>query len=334
MDIQQQAERLHRRLFIIDGHCDSALDAIGASETRPDMGIRDLAKRSQDGQIDVPRLVEAGIAAQVFALFTADSRVEQATAHTWRLMEAMEDLFARCPDIRLARSGAELRQAGRDKVVGAILAIEGGEAIGDSLETLQAFYDRGVRLMTLTWNRRNAIGRGVGTEGSDGLTAFGRKVVAEMERLGMVVDVSHLSDAALDDTLEVCTRPLVASHSNAKALKAHRRNLTRDQARGIAATGGLIGITFAGSFVDEDPAKVSLDRVLDHVDYMVEAVGIEHVGLGTDFDGFTAQYGMVMTDCTGLPKLTTGLLSRGYSERDIELFMGGNWLRVFETILG
>jgi len=334
MTISPQAEQLHRSLLIIDGHCDSALDAIGVSETQPDMGIRDLALRGHDGHIDVPRLLEAGVATQIFALFTTDTRVAEATAHTWRLLEAMEDLCARCPSVRLVHSSAEIRQAKLDKVLGAILAIEGGEAIGSSLDSLRQFYKRGVRLMTLTWNRRNAIGRGVGTEGSDGLSAFGRTVVAEMEHLGMIVDVSHLSDAALDDTLDICTRPLVASHSNAKALKQHRRNLSDDQARRIAATGGLIGITFAGSFIDEDPAKVTLARVLDHLDHMVEVAGIEHVGLGTDFDGFTAQYGTVMPDCTGLPALTAGLLERGYTKRDIELLMGQNWLRVIEAILG
>jgi membrane dipeptidase len=188
--------------------------------------------------------------------------------------------------------------------------------------------------MTLTWNRVNAIGRGAEHPGPDGLTPFGLKVIAEMERLGMIVDASHLCDQALDELLAVAQRPVVASHSNSREVLGHRRNLTDAQAARIAATGGLIGVTFAGVFVDSDPAKVSVARVIDHIDRLVSAAGAEHVGLGTDFDGFTAKYGLVMPDCSHLPELTAGLLERGYAEADIRAIMGGNWLRVMKEIIG
>ena len=328
------AVALHKSLLVVDGHCDSALDAAGLSATNPAMGVRNLGMRGTEGHIDLPRLLEAGVSAQFFALFCEDTHIARATEHTWMLLETMEAFLEGTPGIGLGLHASDIERAKAEGSVAAFLAIEGGEAIGESLDELRAFYDRGVRLMTLTWNRRNAIARGVGDPGSGGLTSFGRRVVAEMERLGMIVDVSHLSDEALDDVLAVATRPLVASHSNAKAVQNHRRNLGDEQMERIAATGGLIGLTFAGVFVDADPAKVTLERTLDHLDRLVSVAGEDHVGLGTDFDGFTAPYGMVMPDCTGLPELTAGMLARGYAEQTIRKVMGQNWLRVVGEVLG
>jgi len=228
----------------------------------------------------------------------------------------------------------DVRAAKRDKKIAAFLAIEGGEAIGESLDELRSFYARGVRLMTLTWNRINAIGRGAAHPGPDGLTPFGLSVIAEMEKLGMIVDASHLCDQALDELLAVAQRPVVASHSNSRAVLDHRRNLSDAQAERIAATGGLVAVTFAGVFVDSDPARVTIARVVDHIDRLVSAVGADHVGLGTDFDGFSAPYGVVMPDCSHLAELTAALLERGYPEADIGRIMGGNWLRVIEDVVG
>ena len=325
---------LHDSLLVIDGHCDSALDAAGISATNPAMGVRDLGQRSDEGHVDLPRLLEAGVSAQFFALFCEDNHISQAKEHTWMLLETIEAFLAGTQGIDLGLDAGDILHAKAEGRVAAFLAIEGGEPIGESLDELRAFYNRGVRLMTLTWNRRNAIARGVGDPGSGGLTPFGRTVVAEMERLGMIVDVSHLSDEALDDVLAVATRPLVASHSNAKAVRNHRRNLSDDQLRRIAATGGLVGLTFAGVFIDADPAKVTLERTLDHLDRLVSMAGEDHVGLGTDFDGFTAPYGMVMPDCTSLPLLAAGMLRRGYAEETIRKVLGLNWLRVVGEVLG
>lgn len=328
------ATDLHRSALVFDGHCDSLLDAVGLSETEPGSPPRDLALRSARGQIDLPRLVEAGVNAQFFAAFCSDARIGAAREHTWALIRALDELCDRSPLALKAVSADDARRAKAEGRVAAFLAIEGGEAIGESLDELRGFYGAGVRLMTLTWNRRNAIARGVGTPGDDGLSPFGRRVVAEMERLGMIVDVSHLSDRALDDVLGVAERPLVASHSNAKAVLAHRRNLSDEQLGRIAATGGLVGLTMAGVFVDAEPSRVGLARLMDHLDHMLGVVGDGHVGLGTDFDGFTAPYGLVMDDCTGLPLLTQAMIERGYSEDTIMKILGGNWLRVVGAVVG
>ncbi len=326
--------QLHKSLLLIDGHCDSVVDQAGCSFTSPGMGSRDLLVRGAAGHIDLPRLLEAGISTQFFALFTDDSFLKDANGHTWKLLETMEGIFSRTDRIVPALCAVDIEEAKKTGKVGVLLTIEGGEAIGESIDELRRFYARGIRLMGLTWNRRNAIARGVGAEGSGGLTDFGRKVVCEMEKLGMIVDVSHLSDEALDELLLFARCPLVASHSNSRVLCPHPRNLSDSQAEQIAKTGGLIGLTFAGLFVDPDPLKVNLSKVLDHFDHLYSVVGADHIGLGSDFDGFAAEYGTVMKDCTGLPELTRGLLDRNYAEEEIRKIMGGNWLRVIRHVAG
>ncbi len=332
--ITQQAQVLHQNSIIIDGHCDTILDTLGLSETDKTMGSRDIAVRSNQGHVDIPRLMDAGVTAQFFALFTSDEHMGDPTAHTWRLLRAAQRISESSPHLIPATTSADILSAKEQGKIAAFLAIEGGEAIGTSLETLKEFYQEGVRLMTLTWNRRNAIGRGVGTKGDDGLSDFGRTVIGEMERLGMIVDVSHLSDVGLDDVLAIATRPLVASHSNSRQVYPHRRNLTDEQIAAIAATGGLIGLTLVGVFLDSDPKRVTMDRLMEHLDRMVDAAGVDHIGLGTDFDGFTAPYGLVMEDCTGLPGITEAMLRRGYRDEDAAKIMGGNWLRVIREVVG
>ena len=313
-------------MIVIDGHTDAIQDV--------HHGRRDFFERSSNGHVDLPRLVEAGVNAVALALFTPDEHVEQVTSYTRALLRTLERLVAANRGLVLARSASEIERAAAAGVTAAFVTIEGGEAIGTSMETLHEFYEDGVRLMTLTWNRRNAIARAVGAEGDDGLSDFGREVVLEMERVGMLVDVSHLCDQALDDVLKVATRPLVASHSNARAICNHRRNLTDDQLREIAAKGGLIGLTFPGVFVDPAPANVTMARLFDHLNRMIDVAGVDHVGIGSDFDGYTAPYGEVMPDCTGLPEIAREMAVRGYTQQEIEKVMGLNWLRVIRDVTG
>jgi membrane dipeptidase len=328
------AADLHRSLIVIDGHCDTATTAAGIGHNGEDVPPLDITTRLDAGHVDFPRLLEGGVTAQFFALYTNSRLIHEARATTWRLLEAMEASFSSSALVIPGTRAQDVLDAKASGKLAAFLTIEGGEAIGESLDDLRAFHARGVRLMTLTWNRINAIGRGADNPGPDGLTPFGLRVVAEMERLGMIVDASHLCDQALDELLAVAQRPVVASHSNARALVPQVRNLTDSQAERIAATGGLVGATFVGEFVDPVPANVSLSRFIDHVDHLVSVAGIEHVGLGSDFDGFEADRGLLMPDCSQLPALTAGLAGRGYTEAGIRAIMGGNWLRVMKEILG
>ncbi|MCX7024849.1 MAG: dipeptidase [Spirochaetes bacterium] len=326
--------KLHEELIVIDGHCDTALDLVGRSFTDHDMPPRDFLKRETKGHVDLPRLVEGGVTCQVMALFTNDENVAGANAYTKSLFAGVEDAFDRSDRFFPALNASDILRAKREGKVAALVSIEGGEAIGGSMDELRGFYARGVRLMGLTWSRRNALARGVGAEGSDGLTDFGRKVVAEMERLGMIVDVSHLSDEALDELLSVARRPLVASHSNSRVLCDHRRNLLDAQAEAIAATGGLVAVTFAGIFVDKDPARVTLPRVVEHIEHFLSVVGPDHVGIGSDFDGFTEKHGVALRGCDEMPRITAALLERGHPAETVGKIMGGNWLRVIGEILG
>ena len=328
-------------MLIIDGHCDSILDFhhgkrlfYGQPNHSTNPTSTEDQPQSNQGHVDYSRLRKAGVGVQFFALFTGDEYVHRAYDYTLELLDTFDQLVTPDKPMKKVLNSSHILECYNSQTLGALLTIEGGEPIGDSLERLGEFYHRGVRLMTLTWNRQNAIARGVRAEGSEGLTAFGRKVVREMETLGMIIDGSHLSDQALDDVLHYCTQPIVASHSNSRELLGHPRNLTDQQMNQIAQTGGLIGLTFAGVFVDSDPKKVTLERAMEHLDRLIHQAGIDHVGIGSDFDGFTAPYGLVMDDCTGLPAIAQGLRDRGYSEEDVEKVMGLNWLRVVQQVVG
>ncbi len=325
--------RLHDSLIIVDGHCDSVQYLVGSGYENPGI-YRNLLDRNEGGHLDLPRLAEAGVTCQTFALWADDEHVKEATAHTDRLLDAIEPLIAADSGFYPVRSVQDIRRAKVEGRVACLLSMEGGEAIGESLDALRSYHRRGVRMLGLTWNRRNAIARGVGETGTDGLTPFGRRVVTEMERLGMVVDVSHLADQSFDDVLAMAEGPVVASHSNSRALCPHRRNLTDRQLERIAETGGLVGLCFVGNFIDSDPAKVSFSRLMDHLDHLIAVAGIEHVALGSDFDGYTDHSGSAVGSCLALPSITDHLKDKGHSADSIAAVMGGNWLRVFGSCFG
>lgn len=320
-------------MAVIDGHCDTATYLVGVGYGGAAVEPRDIRSGDSGCRVDIDKLRSGGVCAQFFAMFADDRRLADANGFTWRMLEALERAFDG-GGARIARSAAEILSAKAGGDIAAVLAIEGGEAIGESLDELRRFYGRGVRLMTLTWNRANAIGRGAAEPGAEGLFPFGFQVVEEMQRLGMIVDASHLSDRALDDLLRVARRPIVASHSNSRALVPHRRNLSDAQVEAIAGTGGLVAATLAGLFVDPDPSAVSLSRFVDHVDRLVSVAGRDHVGIGSDFDGFDPAVGMAIRDCSEMPRIAAELSGRGYSDADIGAIMGGNWLRVVREAAG
>jgi membrane dipeptidase len=257
------------------------------------------------------------------------------TRSAWRTLEMMDAFYTlidESEEFRLATTASDIEKVKRDGETCAVLSIEGGEAVEGSLGLLRDFHRLGVRAMGLTWNQRNDIADGQGEKSAgSGLTDFGISVVKEMERLGMLVDVSHLSDTSFWAVDKVAERPYIASHSNCRALASASRNLTDKQIEALAKKGGVIGAVFAGGFVDDDPAKISLSRLCDHIDHIKKVAGIDHIGLGSDFDGFGMPKGsgVVMKDCSEMPRLTEELLSRGYSEEDVKKVLGGNWLRLY-----
>ncbi len=314
---------------VIDSHCDT-LHAVLE-------GNGDLGNGIPEAHVDIPRLQQGGVNAQVFACWIPlEYQRHGATAFALRLIEAFHRQVESFSDrLCLVRTAEDIEQAVVDGKVAGILALEGAEPLDGEIELLGAFYRLGVRWLGLTWNYRNAAADGVAESNSGGgLTAFGVELVRACAEMGIVVDVSHLSPAGVEHVLREAKGPVVASHSNARALCDHRRNLTDDQARAIANTGGVIGVTFVPSFLSRHPAEVSIDHVLDHIEYFVGLVGVEHVGIGSDFDGLMgASPPRGLEDATHYPSVREGLLRRGFSAEDVAAIMGGNWMRVLREVL-
>lgn len=297
-----------------------------------------------DGHTDVPRLLESGITAQwmaawVDATYRAGSE-RSPFARAVRLIGIIDALVARDP-ARLARaaSAAEIVRAKAEGRVAILVGVEGGHAIEGSLERLGELHALGMRYLTLTWNNGNEwAGSSLGEGGTrtGGLTSLGRAVIREMERLGVLVDLSHVSDATFDDVLDVASRPVIASHSNARALYDHPRNLTDRQLRAIAAGGGVACANFYPLFLDPEFAagrrsRMPLSVLVDHLDHMASVAGIAHVGLGSDFDGISA-VPEGLEDISCMPRIAEALLDRGFGEDDVRAVIGGNVLRVMAEL--
>jgi membrane dipeptidase len=320
----ERARGLHARALVVDTHCDTILAMV--------RGERRLGIASDKGHLDLPRLRQGGVGAQFFAVYIEPQYKPDLGLE--RALEVMDVFFAELeasPDqVELARGVADIRRLHAAGKIAAVLAIEGGEAIGSNLSNLRILYRLGVRSMGLVWNQRNLIADGVGERRTGGgLSNFGVEVVHEMNRLGMAVDVSHLSDPGFWHVAEVCLGPFLATHSNARAVCDHPRNLTDDQIKALARSGGVMGLNFAPAFVSAQQA--SLDGLLDHLDHIVALVGPDHVGLGSDFDGIS-HTPEGLPDVTAMPRITEGLVSRGYSDEQVLQFLGGNHLRVLEEV--
>ena len=277
-----RARQLFRDAIVVDLHNDlptRILDDGFDPDRRHPPGFEPA-----QGHTDLPRLVESGIAAQVLAAWVNASYARTPGAsfeRAMRLLDAVHAFVDRHPDhLRFATTAADIERARSDGKVAILAAVEGGHAIEDSLDNLRALHARGASYLTLTWNNGNAwAGSSIGADGTrtGGLTDFGREVIREMNRLGMLVDVSHVSDATFRDVLETSTRPVIASHSNARALAGHPRNLTDEMLRAVAATGGVIGVNFYTRFLDDADAaaREAMDRALD-------AEQLQHARLGAD----------------------------------------------------
>ncbi len=294
-------------------------------------------RQGEHKHYDIQRMRQGGVRALVLALFVEDDRGEHPVVRVLRMIDTAERLVEKSADaLAIARSAADVERAIAAGKTAAVLSIENGAACLDRLELLRTFYRLGVRAMGLVWNGRNAIADGCGEEAAGGkLTSFGRSVVDEMVRLGMIVDVSHLSVAGFWDVAErTAGRPFVASHSNARALCDHRRNLEDAQCAAIGKAGGVVGVNFYPGFVREGGAGATLDDVVRHVEALAERTGgVDHVGIGADFDGITSEpAGLEDPSC--FPALAEALSKRGFGAADVEKVMFGNFFRVFKAVCG
>ena len=314
---------------VVDAHCDTLQKVLAGKGT--------LGEGIPEAHVDLPRLREGGINVQVFACWVpVPYQRHGATVYALRLIETFyQQLAAYSDQLHLVRTVGDISQAVREGKVAGILSLEGAEPLDGHLELLGIFYRLGVRWLGLTWNFRNQVADGVADARSGGgLTPFGVDVVKACGELGIVVDVSHLSPAGVEHVLDVAQGPVVASHSNARALCDHPRNLTDEQARDIAATGGVIGVTFVPSFLTPYPEEASLQHVLDHIEHFVHVVGVEHVGIGSDFDGLgESAPPQGLEDVSQYPRLREGLRERGFTEQEIRAIMGGNWYRILTQVL-
>jgi membrane dipeptidase len=322
-------EALHRSSIVFDGHCDTLLRVVEDQLK--------LAERSSEGHIDLPRLREGGVTAQVFAMFIEDRYLPAGAAkQTLRVLDAFyRELEANADALVLATKAAHVEQAKAAGKVAAIIGCEGAESLEGEIALLRMFHRLGLRLLTVAWSRRNQAADGAWeARTGGGLTRFGVKLVEECNQLGILLDISHLSPAGVKDVLDLTSAPVVASHSNARALCPNPRNLTDEQLVALAEKGGVIGVTFVPGFISEQNEEASLDKLLDHVDHIVQVAGVEHVGLGSDFDGFRPPAPAGLEDATHLPDITAGLVERGYSEGDVRKVLGLNWMRVFRQAVG
>jgi membrane dipeptidase len=368
-DNMTRAEKLRSSLLGVDTHIDTI--------QRVYYGHVDLGQRLPDGEIDLVRLQEGGMHAPFFALWVPTYfKGAEAVRRTLDLRDAMQSVLDRYPDrIELATTAGDLQRIVKSGKIAAVLTLEGGHQIADDLAVLRMYHRLGIRAMTLTHFRNNNwADSSTDKPQHNGLTDFGKQVVREMNQIGIIVDISHVSDKTFYDVLAVTNKPVIASHSSCRALAEFPRNMTDDMLKALARNGGVVGINFGAGFLNQQdakatmatisgmasqepnlsgreldeysakdyaktdwahprPAAATLDDVVAHIDHVVKIAGIDHIGIGTDYDGIP-DVPKGLEDVSKMPALVAALLERGYSEADVQKIMGGNFLRVMKEVIG
>lgn len=345
--LRDRAMKLHRDAIVIDTHNDITSPI---ADEGFDLGARDTSGRIQT---DIPRMKEGGLDAEFFSIYVASSYAKDggAARRALQMMDGVYEQIRRHPgSLELAGTVADIRRLHRTGKIAALMGIEGGHAIEDSLPALRMFYRMGIRYMTLTHTNTNNwadSAGGISVKGErrhNGLSDFGKEVVREMNRLGMMVDISHVSDETFNDCVEVSRAPLIASHSSCRALTNVPRNMSDEMLRALARNGGVVMINFYNGFINTEYArpgmpaptkpaeKATLEMLMQHFEHAIKVAGIDHVGIGSDFDGVDGMLPPGMEDVTKLPTITYELLRRGYSEKDVRKVLGENLLRVMGEV--
>jgi membrane dipeptidase len=376
----QTAQAIHESALIVDSHADTPQRFLDENF--------DLAQDTpvSDGHMDFGKIQKGNLGAEFFSIWVEPDFKGHYARRTLDLIDSVYQQAARHPDkMSMAFTADDIVRAYQQHKFAALMGIEGGHAIENDIRLLREYYRLGVRYMTLTWSNTNewADSSGDIQDGKiahhDGMTDFGKEVVREMNRLGMIVDISHVSDATFYQALQVSRAPVIASHSSSRALTNHPRNMTDDMLRAVSRNGGVVMVNFNSAFVDEayrkqssDPDKVKerdaevdafkkshahadgtpvtydeyaavekkwasqfprppLKSLIDHIDHVAKVAGIDHVGLGSDFDGVTSLPAGI-DSAADLPKITQELVERGYSREDILKILGGNFLRIMRAV--
>lgn len=378
--VEERARALHARIVTVDTHCDTAFSLLRADWK---VGDRHDGSTRAGGKIDLPRMKEGGLDAEFFAAFVgqgplnpeAYAKAKDSALRAVAAVHKMTQDYASV--IGLAVDPAGARRLKKDGKLTAFIGLENGYPVGRDLANVKLFYDNDVRYITLCHSSDNDIcdsSTDRRNPEDKGLSDFGREVVAECNRLGMLIDISHASEKSFYDVLAASKAPIFASHSSSRAVCDNPRNLTDDQLRALAKNGGVVQICFLGAYVKKPPvipereqalkdmeakygplrdlkdeslrqkamaereainqkypqAQPTVQDLVDHIDHVKKVVGIDHVGIGTDFDGGGGVAGC--NDVSGMIHVTEELLRRGYTDREIEKIWGGNFFRVFDKV--
>jgi membrane dipeptidase len=378
-DVSPRALALHNSAIVIDTHADTPQRFL---DDNFDIGSTDP---KDFGHISLDKARAGNLRAEFFSIWVEPETSQGHFAqHTLDLIDSVYEQAARHPDrMMLAFSVDDIERAHQQKKLAALMGIEGGHSIENDIHLLRDFYRLGVRYMTLSWSNTNEWADSSGdiddpkVQHHNGLTDFGKQIVMEMNRLGMMVDISHVADKTFWDTIAVTKSPVIASHSSARALCNAPRNMTDAMLRAVAKNGGVVDVNFFAGFLDQnywnavqiqkqeqeaatraylEKLKVEgkqvtyadEDRItrewmakiprppftvlIDHIDHIAKVAGVDHVGLGSDFDGVSGATPVGMDSAADLPKITQALLDRGYSAEDIRKILGGNVMRVFQEV--
>jgi len=335
-----RVQELHRQAFIVDAHFDLAPDVAHQRERgAPQVIGSQYLERFREGGFD---LIVSSIFIENY--FLPEMGLRRALDQISHLSEELDDL---CDAFLLCRSLTDIQTVRADGRIGLLLSLEGADPLQNDLKLLRIFYDLGVRGLGLTWSRRNYAADGCSFTPEPeahpgGLTDFGRALVRKAEQLGMLLDVSHMNEAGFWEVMQTTTRPVIASHSNCRALADTPRNLTDDQIKALAAAGGVMGMNAISAFVGDASRRRGVEDMLNHVDHVATLVGIAHVGLGLDFcSGFKNYLSLphaldtydVLPGHQDLKKFTAGLVERGYSDENILQVLGGNFMRIYEQVI-
>ncbi len=377
--VGQRAQKIHDSALIIDTHADTPQRFLDEGF---DIGSTDP---NDIGHISLDKARRGNLGAEFFSIWVEpETNQGHFAKHTFDLIDAVYEQAGRHPDrMMMAFSTADIERAHREHKLAALMGIEGGHSIEADIHLLHDYYRLGVRYMTLSWSNTNEWADSSGDindpkiQHHNGLTDFGKQVVLEMNRLGMMVDISHVADKTFWDAIATTKAPVIASHSSARALVDAPRNLTDDMLKAVAKNGGVVQVNFFNGFIDENFRKaeeaqrpdqeaarqkyiaqmksegkevnyIELDRIerefiakiprpplkslIDHIDHIAKIAGVDHVGLGSDFDGVSGATPQGIDSAADLPKITQALLNRGYNAEDIHKILGGNLMRVFREV--
>ena len=333
-DFLARARTLHRQTLLIDGHNDYPW-ALRENNAERDLDKLDIRVAQPKIMTDIPRLRDGGVGAQFWSVYVpADMQGQAAVRATLEQIDIVHRMIRKYPDtFEFAGTAADVERIFKAGRIASLIGMEGGHSIDNSLGALRMFHGLGARYMTLTHNS-NIPWADAGTDkpAAGGLTRFGEEVVREMNRLGMLVDVSHTSPATMEDAIRVSEAPVIFSHSNARALHDHARNVPDAILQRLPKNGGIVMVTFVPGFLRQD-GKATITDVANHMDHIRKVAGPDHVGIGGDFDGITAVVSG-LEDVSKYPALTAELLRRGWSDNDVRKALGQNMLRVMRAAEG